>query len=242
MAPSLLLWNDKSERSVFTAKNSDAEPLQFALKFEPIVDLSTALRYGCEVLTHLPANINSEKYFHQLSVQHRLHLFYQQIDKIKCYPQGLRYSLNLPMQAFLSWPLFHSLITPSPSSLIIEIQDPNTFYSLSTPQRAIVYGVIQHLENHGIPIWLDDVNEQLLGAFSAANWHLSGVKLDKNTFWTLSHVPEKLRQVIQMGRAIAGLVVVEGIETQKQQEIALLAGANLGQGYLWPAIYPEQAQ
>ena len=242
MAPSLLLWNDKSEYSVFTAKNSDAEPLQFALKFEPIVDLSTALRYGCEVLTHLPANINSEKYFHQLSVQHRQHLFYQQIDKIKCYQPGLRYSLNLPMQAFLSWQLFHSLITPSPSSLIIEIQDPNTFYSLSTPQRATVYDVIQHLEDHGIPIWLDDVNEELLGTFTAANWHLSGVKLDKNTFWTLSHVPEKLRLVIQMGRAIASLVVVEGIETQQQQEIALRAGANLGQGYLWPAIYPEQAQ
>lgn len=241
MTPSLLLWNGKSEHSVFSFKNGDAGPLLFTLKFEPIVNLSTARRYGCEVLTHLPANINSEHYFQQLSVQHQQDLFYQQVARIQRYRQNQYYSLNLPMKAFMEWSLFHGLIASHPSGLIIEIQDPNTFFSLDARQQATVFEIIQRLEAHEIPVWLDDVNEAQLRAFLKANWQMSCIKLDKNTFWALGQIPQKLTQVIQLGHSVARLVIVEGIETQTHKEIAFRAGADLGQGYLWPAIYPDPA-
>lgn len=241
MTPSLLLWNDKSERTVVSSKNSDATPLQFALKCEPIVDLSTACRYGFEVLTHLPAHINSEEYFTQLSLQRRQNLFFQQVTNVRHFRQDQHYSLNLPMKALADWPFFHAQITSYPPGLIIEIQDPETFLSLSACQRTTVLDAIQRVETCGIPIWLDDVNEDLMAAFIAAKWHLSGIKLDKNIFWAVSKIPGKLHQLIQMGKKIADLVIIEGIETEKHKKIALQAGANLGQGYLWPAIYPDKA-
>ena len=114
-------------------------------------------------------------------------------------------------------------------------------FSLSACQRTTVLDAIQRVETCGIPIWLDDVNEDLMAAFIAAKWHLSGIKLDKNTFWAMSKIPGKLHQLIQMGKKIADLVIIEGIETEKHKKIALQAGANLGQGYLWPAIYPDKA-
>jgi EAL domain-containing protein (putative c-di-GMP-specific phosphodiesterase class I) len=111
---------------------------------------------------------------------------------------------------------------------------------LNVAQRHVAYNAMQHVEASGTPIWMDDINEELLIAFIEANWHLSGIKLDKNTFWTLSKKPSRLQQIIKKGQAIANQVIIEGIETQTHKEIAQRAGAKLGQGYLWPAIYPGQ--
>lgn len=240
MTPSLLLRNDKIVGPETASTNGDENALPFPLKFEPIVELSTDYRYGVEVLAHLPAHLNSEKYFHQLSIQQRRNLFYRQLATLRCYRLDHYYSLNLPMRAFLDWPLFHLTMVTYPPGLIIEIQDPETFFSLSIDQRATVFKAMRWVESRGIPVWLDDVNEALLIAFIKAKWHLSGVKLDKNAFWILSKTPGKLRRLIQMSQAVADLMIIEGIETEKHKEIALCAGANLGQGYLWPATYPDK--
>lgn len=239
VTPSLLLWNDKYEHAPPSIEN-DARILPFSLKLEPIVDLSTSHRYGFEVLTHLPREINSEKYFRQLSLPQQQGLFYQQMTNVTCFRSAYVYSLNLPMKAFLDWRSFHWAGMVFPPNLAIEIQDAVTFLSLNTAQRAVVYKTIQQIEALGIPIWMDDANEELLTAFIDANWQLSGIKLDKNTFWTLSKKPGRLQQTIQRGQAIANRMIVEGIETHKHKEIALQAGAEFGQGYLWPAIYPGQ--
>ena len=239
MTSSLLLWNDKYKHAHPEIKN-DARTLPSSLKLEPIVDLLNSHLYGFEILTNLPRGINSEKYFRQLSLPQQQSLFYCQITDITYYQPGYVYSLNLPMKAFLDWTSFHWAGMTFPPNLIIEIQDAVTFLLLNATQRAVVYNAIQHLKALGTPIWMDDANEELLTAFVEANWQLSGIKLDKNTFWTLSKKPGRLQQTIQKGQAIAKRVIVEGIETQKHKEIALLAGATLGQGYLWPAIYPGQ--
>lgn len=239
VTPSLLLWNDKYEHAPSSIEN-DARVFPLTFKLEPIVDLSTSHRYGFEVLTHFPRKINSENYFRQLSLPRQQSLFYQQIANIMRFRPEYAYSLNLPMKAFLDWASFHWASTVFPPNLVIEIQDAVTFLSLSTAQRTVVYKTIQHIEALGTPIWMDDANEELLIAFIEANWQLSGIKLDKNTFWTLSKKPGRLQQTIQWGQAIANRMIVEGIETQKHKEIALQAGAELGQGYLWPAIHPGQ--
>lgn len=241
MTLSLLLWNDKSAHAPAPSKNSDAGAVPFTMKCEPIIDLSTTRTYGYEVLTHLPDGINSEEYFSLLSFQHQLNLFYQQLAKIKLLSLRRYYSLNLPMRALIDWPLIHAAISASPAGLIIEIQDPNTFFALSSDQRQAVFEVVCRLEALNIPVWLDDVTEKLITAFIAAKWHLSGIKLDKNTFWALSKTPDKLHHLIRMGRAVANLVIIEGIETEEHKAIALGAGADLGQGYLWPALYPDNA-
>ena len=239
MMPSLLLCNDKYEYAHPSIKN-DANVLLSTLKLEPIVELSTSHRYGFEVLTHLPRKMNSENYFRQLSFAQQQSLFYRQIANIVHYQPGYVYSLNLPMKAFLNWTSFHWCDVTYPPNLVIEIQDPATFLLLNVAQRHVAYNAMQHVEASGTPIWMDGVNEELLIAFIEANWHLSGIKLDKNTFWALSKKTSRLQQIIKKGQAIANQVIVEGIETQTHKEIAQRAGAKLGQGYLWPAIYPGQ--
>lgn len=43
-----------------------------------------------------------------------------------------------------------------------------------------------------------------------------------------------------MGYNIATAVLIEGIENHQQKEIAYRSGADLGQGYLWPALLPDR--
>ncbi|HCT3345402.1 TPA: EAL domain-containing protein [Citrobacter koseri] len=209
---------------------------EYPLKLEPIVHLSSARTFGYEVLTQVPFHVNTEHFFHHLSSEKIVANFYQQVATITHYPKGVHYFLNLPLKVFLHLDFFNSGVTPCPSNLILEIQDPETLFSLNSRQRSQLYEKIKQVESIGIPVWLDDVDENLIKEVAAARWHFSGLKLDKNAFWDLILHPQKLRQVIFMGYNIADVILIEGIENHAQKEIAFHSGAQLGQGYLWPAL------
>lgn len=240
MAKSPSIQDSNFGYTAFPTNTGRALHSEFRLKLEPIVNLSSAQTFGYEVLTQLHPPGNAEHFFGELPPERLLAHFIQQLTAIAHYPQDRWYFLNLPMNALLHWDLFNLAMALYPPNVIIEIQDPETFFTLNLSQRSLLYEKVQHIEANGIPVWLDDVDESLIATFAAANWRLSGIKLDKNAFWALSASPHKLHQVVLMGYNIATAVLIEGIENHQQKEIAYRSGADLGQGYLWPALLPDR--
>ncbi|WP_238929157.1 EAL domain-containing protein [Citrobacter sp. R56] len=240
MAKSPSIQDSNFAYTAFPTNTGRALHSEFRLKLEPIVNLSSAQTFGYEVLTQLHPPGNAEHFFGELPPERLLAHFFQQLTAIAHYPQDRWYFLNLPMNALLHWDLFNLAMALYPPNVIIEIQDPETFFTLNLSQRSLLYEKVQHIEANGIPVWLDDVDESLIATFAAANWRLSGLKLDKNAFWALSASPHKLHQVVLMGYNIATAVLIEGIENHQQKEIAYRSGADLGQGYLWPALLPDR--
>jgi predicted signal transduction protein with EAL and GGDEF domain len=57
---------------------------------------------------------------------------------------------------------------------------------------------------------------------------LSGIKIDKEAFWRLRATPA-LRQLVSLCFQLAGKVLIEGIETERDRTWALQAGADFGQ-------------
>jgi EAL domain-containing protein (putative c-di-GMP-specific phosphodiesterase class I) len=94
-------------------------------------------------------------------------------------------------------------------------------------------------EQTGHAIWLDDIDDVLVQSFLSCRLPLSGIKIDKEAFWRLRDTPA-LRQLVSLCFQLAGKVLIEGIETERDRTWALQAGADLGQGYYWPSwTWPE---
>jgi EAL domain-containing protein (putative c-di-GMP-specific phosphodiesterase class I) len=86
----------------------------------------------------------------------------------------------------------------------------------------------------GLMTWMTSVQ-----SFLSCRLPLSGIKIDKEAFWRLRDTPA-LRQLVSLCFQLAGKVLIEGIETERDRTWALQAGADLGQGYYWPSwTWPE---
>ncbi|PTA93653.1 diguanylate cyclase [Kosakonia sp. H7A] len=214
--------------------------LDYRLKFEPIVQLDNDALYGYEVLSHLPEIGNVDGWFRQQTPEKLLQCFRNQAQNLTFPKPQHRFFLNLPINVLLCTTLFMELLALCRPNLMIEIQDAQAFFRLGGAEQRRVQRNIARLEYTGTAIWLDDLNEESIIAFASAEWRVSGVKLDKNAFWQLSRTPERLRRILRHARQFANGILVEGIETAAQRDIARLAGAQFGQGFLWPARFASQ--
>ena len=123
--------------------------------------------------------------------------------------------------------------------LNIEFVDLAAFLALSVAQKQRVVQNLQQLSRQGHAIWLDDIDDVLVQSFLSCRLPLSGIKIDKEAFWRLRDTPA-LRQLVSLCFQLAGKVLIEGIETERDRTWALQAGADLGQGYYWPSwTWPE---
>lgn len=123
--------------------------------------------------------------------------------------------------------------------LNIELVDLASFAAQPVAQKQQVVQNLQQLSRQGHAIWLDDVDDVLVRSFLSCRLPLSGIKIDKEAFWRLRDTPA-LRQLVSLCFQLAGKVLIEGIETERDRTWALQAGADLGQGYYWPSwTWPE---
>jgi EAL domain-containing protein (putative c-di-GMP-specific phosphodiesterase class I) len=121
--------------------------------------------------------------------------------------------------------------------LNIEFVDLASFLALSRRRSSAWFRILQ-LSRQGHAIWLDD-DDVLVQSFLSCRLPLSGIKIDKEAFWRLRDTPA-LRQLVSLCFQLAGKVLIEGIETERDRTWALQAGADLGQGYYWPSwTWPE---
>lgn len=209
------------------------------IKLEPIVALSTSRTIGAEVLSVLSPHQQSEHFFHNQSAVQSLMLLEAQLCTLKNARNGNNLFINLPITVLTVGKTFNQLIQLKSSPLNIEIVEPASFFSLSAEERECVTHRLHQLCSQGHRIWLDDVDETVIQPFLSCRLPLCGIKIDKVAFWRLRATPA-LARLVSLCSQIAGHVLIEGIENDRDRAYALQAGAGLGQGYHWPCWYwPE---
>ena len=209
------------------------------IKLEPIVALSSLRQVGVEVLSVLSERRNSEDFFCDRSADWSITLLETQLAALKKPPHGHNLFINLPITVLTEPASFHRLIRLPDVPLNIEIVDLASFLALPVAQKQHVVQNLQQLRRQGHAIWLDDVDDVLVQSFLSCRLPLSGIKIDKEAFWRLRDTPA-LRQLVSLCFQLAGKVLIEGIETERDRTWALQAGADLGQGYYWPSwTWPE---
>lgn len=209
------------------------------IKLEPIVALTSLRQVGAEVLSIMSDTQHSEAFFRRQSADESITLLKAQLDALKNTPHCHNLFINLPITVLTEAESFQRVIRLSGAPLNIEIVDLADFLALSVAQKQRVIQNLRLLRRQGHAIWLDDVDEVLIQSFISCRLPLSGIKIDKEAFWRLRATPA-LRQLVSLCFQLAGKVLIEGIETERDRTWALQAGADLGQGYYWPSwTWPE---
>lgn len=209
------------------------------IKLEPIVALNAQRRVGMEVLSVLSDAQHSEDFFRHQSSDGSLTLLEAQLAALKNTPYGNNLFINLPITVLTESASFQRLITLKTLPLNIEIVDLPLFVAFSAVQKQSAIRNLQQLRERGHHIWLDDIDEIIIQPFLLCRLPLSGIKIDKDAFWRLRATPA-LRKLVSLSFQLAGSVLIEGIETERDRTWALQAGADLGQGYYWPSwTWPE---
>ncbi|MCG3100954.1 EAL domain-containing protein [Enterobacter sp. DRP3] len=230
-----------------TAQNLTYTPSQLqtlsqdivGIKLEPIVALTSLRQVGAEVLSIMSDTQHSEAFFRRQSADESITLLKAQLAALKNTPHCHNLFINLPITVLTEAESFQRLIRLSGVPLNIEIVDLADFLALSVAQKQRVIQNLRLLRRQGHAIWLDDVDEVLIRSFISCRLPLSGIKIDKEAFWRLRATPA-LRQLVSLCFQLAGKVLIEGIETERDRTWALQAGADLGQGYYWPSwTWPE---
>ncbi|MDU6060973.1 MAG: EAL domain-containing protein [Enterobacter sp.] len=187
------------------------------IKLEPIVALASLRQVGVEVLSVLADTRHSEDFFCHRSAGWSLTLLEAQLAALKNTPHGHNLFINLPITVLTEPASFQRLIRLPCVPLNIELVDLAAFLALSVAQKQRVVQNLQQLSRQP----------------------LSGIKIDKEAFWRLRDTPA-LRQLVSLCFQLAGKVLIEGIETERDRTWALQAGADFGQGYYWPSwTWPE---
>lgn len=209
------------------------------IKLEPVIALSSARQVGAEVLSILAGDRQNESFFCDQTAEQSLMLLEAQLAALKNAVGCHNLFVNLPISVITVAETYQRLLALKCPPLNIEIVDPATVLTLSDPQRENVRRRLQRLRRHGHRIWLDDVDEALVRSFLSCRLPLDGVKIDKFAFWRLREKPALAALVAQCSQ-LAANVLIEGIETDRDQACALQAGARFGQGYRWPSWkWPE---
>lgn len=209
------------------------------IKLEPIVALSSLRQVGVEVLSVLSDTRDSENFFCDRSAEWSITLLEAQLAALKNTPHGHNLFINLPITVLTEPASFQRLIRLTGVPLNIEIVDLASFLALSLVEKQHVVQNLRQLCRQGHAIWLDDVDDVTVQSFLSCRLPLSGIKIDKEAFWRLRDTPA-LRQLVSLCFQLAGKVLIEGIETERDRTWALQAGADFGQGYYWPSwTWPE---
>lgn len=220
-----------------------SEPLEWrrvardvvGLKLEPIVALPTSRIVGLEVLSVLAIPDESERYFHQQSAEESLALLQAQLATLKNRLPDANLFINLPITLLTETELFRRVLPLLSPGINIEIVDPDSLFSLPAASYHRVVQRLHLLDRRHCRIWLDDIDETQIQRFLRSRLTLSGIKIDKIAFWRLRATPA-LKELVSLCAHVAENVLIEGIESNRDRECALKAGAGFGQGYYWPSV------
>ncbi|MGS2870977.1 EAL domain-containing protein [Enterobacter huaxiensis] len=201
------------------------------LRFQPLIDFQSGQIVAHEVLVEIH-NVNLEVFFASLPSRSALQIFFWQANTLLQIPSRDAYWLNLPAEHFLNERAIRLLLAlRHQGRLTIEIQDPLTLTRLSESEQCQLHAALVQLKEAGWKIWLDDLTRDLAGEYKRLALPLDGVKIDRSEL----RGDAPLAPFVQYVRAgIAQSILIEGIENSRDRERARAAGAQYGQGFLWP--------
>lgn len=203
-----------------------------AWRLQPIVSASSGSLFGYEMLTHFTDPRRAERYFQRVSDASVMQLFERQQQWMG--KQGVpdtRYFCNLPVSVLSS-----TCTVEQGGELVIELQDPEALAALGKTELRQLKHNLALLRRQSVSLWLDDVTPALLEVVKPLAHFFGGIKIDKSAFWTLAQQPLLLQRFVERCRQLCPLVLIEGVETSAQRQLATRAGADYLQGFLWPEI------
>lgn len=204
-------------------------------KFESIRFLDDENIVAWEVLSTAPAQINLELFFSNMALEARLSLFFAQLSHVLSTPPCGKYYLNANAEVLLTPDFLQRLRSElgTIENIAIELTDLEQLLLLSADDSQRLRARIAALREMGIAVWADDVHDDILPCLVEQDYRFSGAKIDKHAFWTGRECKDAFLKLAQLCKKIADEVLVEGIETLADFQLARDSHANYGQGFLW---------
>lgn len=204
-------------------------------KFESIRFLDDENIVAWEVLSTAPAQINLELFFSNMALEARLSLFFAQLSHVLSTPPCGKYYLNANAEVLLTADFLQRLCSEfgTIENIAIELTDLEQLPLLSADDSQRLRARIATLREMGIAVWADDVHDDILPCLVEQDYRFSGAKIDKHAFWTGRECKDAFLKLAHLCQKIADEVLVEGIETLADFQLARDSHANYGQGFLW---------
>ncbi|WP_421512491.1 EAL domain-containing protein (plasmid) [Enterobacter sp. JS8-1] len=207
-------------------------PLENALcgiRFQPIYSVAEQEIKAWEVLSLLQPNINTEVYFSAQPDSVYLNILLWQLKLIYHVNNRKRYYLNIPARLLCSLQAVEKLLPWLREGIVLEVQDPQSFISLSRSERLFFYCYTRIIKSTGAEVWLDDILPEQANNLSVEMARFDGVKIDKSVLLK----PSALSPLITHCARHVKFVLVEGVENNEHFTIAKEGGSDFLQGYMW---------
>lgn len=260
-------FNKEIEKNVTNKLNTESAVIEavkdhdFALFFQPQVELKTGKLIGAEALTRFSSNglSLSKTYEYILIIENSPYIVeftkFSFIKLIECYqryqnkiPQAFRFSFNLS-PAVLSWTNFNfvdflkSYVQQIPDiteHLIIEVTE--TAYC-SEQQGKYLLSILKELKELGIKIAIDDFGSGYGSMRLLASDIPHTIKLDRTLTTDIcsgSSTAIYIQRLIQSIHLTGHTILCEGIETEFQKDFLIEQNVTYGQGYWHSRPMPEK--
>jgi diguanylate cyclase len=226
---------------------------QFAVNYQPIVDLGTGEMIAAEALTrwHHPerGQLPPDRFLDAIERSGRLSAFAEAVlDQALVAAASWReagfqvpVAVNVSPRSLLD-PTFPSLVLTRlearglpPEALIVELTE-----SLTLSQLEVVDEVLGTLRRAGVVLALDDFGTGFSSLATLARVPVHELKIDRSFVKALDSPVSAavVRSTIDLGRSLDLLVVAEGVESEDQRKNLWELGCPAGQGHLFARPMP----
>lgn len=201
------------------------------IRFQPIYSVAEKVIKAWEILSLLQPGINHEQYFKLQSDQSCLNILCWQLQIIYKMKNRKRYYLNVPARLLCSSQAVEHILPWLREGIILEVQDPHGFISLSVSERRAFNAHARMIKSMGAELWLDDILPDQFSALANELARFDGVKIDKSV---VLQWPLFLKSFITHCAQHVQFVLVEGVENSQHFDIAEEGGSHFLQGFMWP--------
>ncbi|QFI55601.1 EAL domain-containing protein [Aeromonas simiae] len=206
-------------------------------RFQPIVNLHTEHVIGHEVLLKMHQSVDLEAYFSTLTTDKMVDLFCRQVGFVTSSKRGKKTFINLPVESLLNAALFgrimSSLSRVEEMHLVIEIQDPEALHRLHGEELKLFSNHVHAMRKMGVEVWIDDITAFALMVCIEMGLKIDGIKISHRLFAHFKALGQGLTDFVKACRKVSNTILAEGIETAEDVHLAIDAGCDLGQGFLW---------
>lgn len=204
-------------------------------KFESIRVLHNERIVAWEVLSTAADPINLEHFFSNLALDARVEIFFAQLVHVIQTTASGKYYLNASADVMLTSHFLPRLKeqVAAPDRIAVELTDLDQLMLLTPAESQQLRDRINAVRGMGIAVWADDVHDDILPCLVEQDYYFSGAKIDKHAFWTARQCKEPFLKLAHCCQKIADEVLVEGIETLADYQLACDSHAHYGQGFLW---------
>lgn len=204
------------------------------IRFQPIFSLREKQIQSWEVLSILHPELNHEHFFANQSEDFYLNVLCWQLQAVNKINNHKRYYFNVPARILCQQEWVGHITRFLRRGLVIEIQDPQGFISLSAADKKSFKRSLQCIRATGAEIWLDDLLPEYLPDVMSDLVLFDGIKIDKSLLSTSSYSPAILKKLIADCLTKVKSTLVEGIEHHQHFALTESAGCQFLQGFMWP--------